>query len=137
MPTAGISIYQEAQARELDQGTLILMMYSGAIRFCDRALEAGLEDVATMDMYISRAKNVVLELMSSLDFEKGGEMAELLMRMYRGMFVSLQAAYINDDTAQVAEVRNALAELEESWRQVFAGDEYRAYHRSMERNAVA
>jgi flagellar secretion chaperone FliS len=123
----GYLAYQEAQAHDLDQAKLVLMMFAGAIRFLDRAVASETTDPAERERYISRAKNVILELISSLDIDRGGEMGPILLRAYRGLFMKLNAAHLGNDTAKIVEVRNSLAELEESWRQVFTGPEYQKF----------
>ena len=120
----GYGIYQEAHAQELDQDQLILMMYAGAVNFLNKALLAAKSDVIEMGINIAKAKKVILELMSSLDIEEGGEMGEILFRMYRRLFNKLNAAHMGDDTEKIAEVRDSLVELEDTWKQVFASEEY-------------
>ena len=78
----GYGVYQKAQACELDQSKLILMMYAGAIQFLNKALKAANKNRIDMGMYISKSKNVILELISSLNLENGGEMGNVLLRMY-------------------------------------------------------
>jgi len=126
----GYIAYQEAQANELDQAKLILMMFAGAIRFLDRALEMQKTDAMEMSRLISKAKNVILELISSLDIDNGGEIGTILMRAYRELFLKLNAAHIENDTRKITDVRNSLAELEGSWKQVFAGSEYQAFKKN-------
>lgn len=128
----GYLAYQEAQAHELDQAKLILMMFAGAIRFLDKALEVQKTDTMEMGRFISKAKNVILELISSLDIESGGEMGAILLRAYRGLFIKLNAAHMENDPRKISEVRNSLAELEESWKLVFAGWEYQAFKKNPE-----
>jgi flagellar protein FliS len=126
----GYQAYRDAQAQELDQAKLILMMFAGAIRFLDRALEIGTSDLRESGKYISKAKNVILELISSLDLEHSGEMGAILFRAYQGLFVKLNVAHMRDDLVKVAEVRGSLAELEDSWKRVFASPEYQVFRRN-------
>ncbi len=125
--------YQEAHAQELDQARLILMMFSGAVRFLDKALEYYSADITESGKYISRAKSIILELIASLDMENSGEMGNILLRTYRGLFSKLNQAFILDDQEKLAEVRNSLAELKESWKQVFDSPEYARF--KQDRNA--
>lgn len=133
----GYQAYQDAQAQELDQAKLILMMFAGAIRFLNRSLEVGKSDRGESGKYISKAKNVILELISSLDMDNSGEMGAILFRAYQGLFLKLNAAHMRDDMEKVAEVRDSLAELEGSWKQVFASPEYQAFRRNPARYRAA
>ena len=129
--------YQEAQANELDQAQLILMMYRGSINFLNKALKVGVEDKIAMGNYISKAKNVILELMMSLNLEEGGEMGNILLRMYKRLFAKLNTAHMADDVSKVAEVRDSLQELEDAWRQVFKSEEYIKMKARRERPGVS
>jgi len=80
-----------------------------------------------MGKYMSLSKNFILELMASLNLEKGGEMGNMLLRTYRMLFSKLNAAHMRDDIVKIAEVRDSLAELKESWKQVFSGGEYKEF----------
>ncbi len=137
MASAGIGAYQEAQAREMSQGQLILLMFTGAIRFLDRAIEAGADRAADMNAHAAKAGNILLELMASLNFSEGGEMAHLLMRTYRHLFARLQAARISDDPVILKQIRDEIAELEDAWRQVIAGAAEQVDHRDRGRITVA
>ena len=120
----GYLTYQKAHANELEQSKLILMMFSGGIHFLDKALELAETNKTEMSKYVSKAKNVLLEIMSSLNIEDSGEMGEILFKTYRGLFIKLNSAYIVDDTQKIKEVRDSLVELEDAWKQVFESEEY-------------
>jgi len=119
--------YQNAHANELDQAHLILMMYRGAVNFLDKAIEGGKTDKVVMSHYVSKAKSVIIELMMSLNVEDGGTMGETLLDMYQKLFKKLNVAHMRDDSRGVTEVRNSLEELEETWKRVFASDEYKRF----------
>jgi len=127
------SVYREAQANELDQAQLILMMYRGAVNFLNKALETGKIDKLQMSHYVSRAKGVLIELMLSLNLEESGSMGEMLLDMYQRLFRKLNTAHMRDDMVKIAEVRDSLEELEETWRRVFASDEYKLFKENRER----
>lgn len=120
----GYSTYQKAQADEREQSELILMMFAGGISFLDKALDLAETDKVEIGKYVSKTKNVLLELMSSLNIENSRKMSEILLRAYRGLFNKLNTAHMTDNTQKISEVRDSLAELEDAWKQVFNGEEY-------------
>ena len=120
----GYLAYKEAHANELEQSQLILMMFSGGIYFLNKALKLAEIDKVEMSKYISKAKNILLEIMSSLNIEDSGEMGKILFKAYRGLFIKLNSAYIVNDTQKIKEVRDSLAELEDAWKQIFKSEEY-------------
>ena len=128
----GYSTYQKAQANEREQSELILMMFTGGIGFLDKAIELAETDKIAMGKYISKAKNVLLELMSSLDIENSGEMGEILLRTYRELFNKLNTAYMVNDTRKISEVKDSLFELENAWKQVFKNEEHKRFKKNSE-----
>jgi len=128
----GYNVYKKAQAEELDQAQLILMMYRGAVNFLDKALETELSDKIQMSHYISKAKQVIIELMLSLNLEESGNMGEMLLDMYQRLFKKLNVAHMRDDREKVAEVKESLEELEETWRRVFQSAEYKKFKEDRE-----
>lgn len=132
MSSHGYSVYKEAQANELDQAQLILMMYRGAVNFLDKAIETGKIDKVQMNYFVSKAKRVIIELMMSLNIEESGPMGEMLFGMYQRLFKKLNTAHMRDDLKRIAEVRDSLDELEETWRRVFSSEAYHEFKHDKE-----
>jgi|GEM_PF-4374475 flagellar secretion chaperone FliS len=120
----GFQAYQEAHANQLEQSELVLMMFSGSIKFLDKALELADTDKAEMSENISKAKNVLLEIISSLNIDDTGEIGTTLLNAYKRLFQKLNAAHMDDDTEKIKEVRDSLAELEEVWEKIFSSEDY-------------
>ena len=133
MTHSGLAAYQEAQAYEVDQAKMILMMFSGSIKFLNKAVEVADTDSKTMEKNVSKAKKVILELISSLNIDNSGEMGEILLKAYKGLFIKLNVAYVEYDVTKIIEVKNSLAELEESWKKIFQSPEYQKFKLSRER----
>ena len=134
MTHSGYAAYQEAQAYEVDQAKLILMMFSGSIKLLNKAIEASYTDSNTMEKNVSKVKKVILELISSLNIDDSGEMGEILLKAYKGLFIKLNVAYVENDVAKITEVRDSLMELEGSWKKIFQSPEYQKYKISRERH---
>ncbi len=128
----GYLAYQQAHANELEQSTLILMMFSGGIDFLNKVLKYGKKNKAGMSKYISKTKNVILELMSSLHFENSGDIGQILFRTYQRLFIKLTAAHMQDDIKKIGEVRDSLVELEETWKKVFESEECKVLKKNTE-----
>ena len=125
----GYSVYQEARVNEYEQSELILMMFSGIVNFLDKALAVSPADKHQMGNYLTKAKNILLEIMSSLNLEEGGEIGRLLLNTYSRQYHTLHAAHMSDDREKVMLVRNSLAEIGDAWKEVFNSDEYRSVKR--------
>ena len=75
--------YIQTKVGTTDQGQLLLLLYDGALRFLQQAREKMLaKDYAGKGVYISKALDIIGELSSSLNMEKGGELATNLNNLY-------------------------------------------------------
>ncbi|MHC4237932.1 MAG: flagellar export chaperone FliS, partial [Planctomycetota bacterium] len=72
----GIRAYQETAVCTQSRGQLVVMLYEGAINFLKQAI-ADLErdDYASKGIRIAKATDIILELNTVLDMDKGGEIA--------------------------------------------------------------
>ncbi|MEW6269416.1 MAG: flagellar export chaperone FliS [Thermodesulfobacteriota bacterium] len=113
--------YQETQFATADRGTLLVLMFDGALRFLGEA-EAGLhaQDVARFADRLGRAQAVIAELLHTLDHASGGEVAANLERLYRFMLEHLVEANLQKSPAHVALVRRLLAVVADAYREVVA-----------------
>ncbi len=110
--------YKETQIKTATPGRLIIMLYEGAVKFINLALEGmgkkhtGYEKVSN---YVIKTQDIVTELMVSLDFEKGGQIAKNLFGLYLYMNRRLIEANIQKDPGILNEVKNLLTELRSAW----------------------
>lgn len=116
-----IHSYRETQIKTATPGKLILMLYDGAIKNINLASENLDKKHASYDKvssYIIRTQDIVTELMVSLDFEKGGEIAKSLFSLYMYMNRKLLEANINKDMKLLNEIKKLLKELRSAWAEV-------------------
>jgi flagellar secretion chaperone FliS len=108
--------YLETAVETASPARLIVMLYDGAIRFINEAAYAMQQrDYETQNAKLQRAQKILAELISSLDFDKGGEIAENLFRLYTYMYNQLVEANINDSRDRLEHVVHLLSELREAW----------------------
>jgi flagellar protein FliS len=108
--------YLETAVETASPARLIVMLYDGAIRFINEAAYAMQQrDYETQNAKLQRAQKILAELIGSLDFDKGGEIAENLFRLYTYMYNQLVEANINDDRDRLEHVVHLLSELREAW----------------------
>ncbi|MCD6121215.1 MAG: flagellar export chaperone FliS [Spirochaetales bacterium] len=116
-----LETYRETQIKTASQGTLIVMLYDGAIRNINLALESLKEKPRKLDKisnYIIKAQDIITELIVSLDFEKGGEIAKNLFSLYVFMNRQLLDANITKANKPLEDVKKLLAELREAWAEI-------------------
>jgi flagellar protein FliS len=124
-----LSAYRQTRIKTASQGQLILMLYDGGISNLDHALElirfnsgqkkdpSKIEEIGRA---VLKAQEIITELMVSLDFEQGGEIAKNLFALYTWFNKELLEAHLTSDEARILSVRNSLYDMRRSWAEVFA-----------------
>ena len=96
---------------------LILMLYEGALRFTNFAKKAIRENnVEDKVKYIIKVSNIFIELINSLDFEKGGDIAYYLSGLYTHQLKLLAKANLENDEKYLDDVIRVLKGLIEAWK---------------------
>jgi len=113
--------YKETQIKTATPGKLILMMYDGAIKNLNQALQDMDDEHRRYDSIsnsLIKAQDIIAELMISLDFERGGEIAKNLFGLYVFMNRRLLDGNIKKEKAPLEEVKTLLIELRAAWAEV-------------------
>jgi len=113
--------YKEIQIKTANQIRLIVMLYDGAIRHINLALDAfgeGHKRYDTVNNHVIAAQDILSELMSALDFDKGGTLAKNLFSLYSFMTRRLLEGNLHKDTAPLAEVKKLLGDLRDAWDEI-------------------
>ncbi|EAH6860364.1 flagellar export chaperone FliS [Campylobacter coli] len=98
---------------------LIEMLYEGILRFCSRAKVAiRNEDIEQRVYFVKRTTAIFIELINTLDYEKGGEVAHYLSGLYTREIQLLSLANLENNEARIDEVINVTKGLLEAWREV-------------------
>lgn len=114
-PTA-YAQYRKVTAETASPGDLLLQLYQAAIRNLGQAGEAvDHPDVARAHAHIMRAQDILSALQATLDFERGGDIAPQLDRLYTYMRKQLMTANIHKDRPPLDEVAGLLRQLLASW----------------------
>lgn len=108
--------YRKAAVGTMDQNKLIVMLYDGAIRHVKQSIlhmrDGHIEKIHTS---LVKTKNIISELMGSLDMEKGGEIAKNLQSLYTYMFGQLIEANVQKVEKPAMTVLSLLQQLREAW----------------------
>ncbi len=96
---------------------LTLMLYEGAIKFCNIA-QMALEknDYEKAHINIQKARNIIVELQSTLNFDY--PVAKDFDVLYTFIFEKLVAANVQKDAAILDEVLVELREIRDIWKQI-------------------
>jgi flagellar secretion chaperone FliS len=114
----GLRKYRTSQANTASREDLLILLYEGAIRFLERSIkENELGNLSEHKMYLRRGLAIVSELQSTLDFEKGGDLAMQLFDLYGFMMERLTQANIKQEAEHIRTVIENLETLLEGWRE--------------------
>ena len=111
--------YKKASVNTLDQNKLIIMLYDGAIKnanFAVQYMESG--EIEKVHDSLIKTKNIVTELLATLNMEHGGEIAKNLKSLYSYMFSLLIEANMEKKSEPVLNVIDLLKELRGAWVQI-------------------
>lgn len=113
------SAYQNVQVTTTDRGRLLLMMYEGAIKFLKQA-KSGLEtnDITKFCRFLSKGQAIIAELMNTLDFEKGGDIARDLDRLYDFMLFYLTEANLHRDPKRIQKVIGLIDTIYSAYKEI-------------------
>ncbi len=123
-----LSAYKETRIRTAGQGQLIIMLYDGAIKQMDKAVELIKAEgakirpgaIEQINKALVKAQEIITELMASLDFEAGGEIANNLFALYSWFNRELLEANLSRDNERIAKVREFMDSLRAAWQEVAA-----------------
>ncbi len=111
--------YKKASVNTLDQNKLIIMLYDGAIKnanFAVQYMDSG--EIEKVHDSLIKTKNIVTELLATLNMDQGGEIAKNLKSLYSFMFSQLIEANMEKKSEPVLNVIDLLKELRGAWVQI-------------------
>ncbi len=113
------SLYQQNSVSIESPAKLIEMLYEGILRFASQAkryIEA--EDIEKKIYYINRTTDIFSELINSLDYDRGGEVAHYLSGLYTHQIKLLAQANIRNDGEKIDIVIRVARGLLDAWREI-------------------
>jgi len=135
-----LSTYKETRIKTASQGQLIIMLYGEAVRQLDLALDlletgnSGKKDPSRIEKIskaVVKTQEIVAELMVSLDFEQGGDIARNLFALYTWFNRELMEANINQDKQRISSVRYLIEELRGAWQRIVVTNAVEATNREV------
>ncbi|MCX8029221.1 MAG: flagellar export chaperone FliS [Brevinematales bacterium] len=112
-------VYKETQIETATPLKLVVILYDIILNSLDQAL--AYFDTKRYDLLnkeLSRAQDGIIELIVSLDFEKGGDIANNLYSIYLYCSRRLFEGNIEKDKNMIIEVKNILSKLRDAWEQI-------------------
>ena len=115
--TNAASLYQGAAINTASPAELTLMLYNGAIKFCNLAL-IGMEEEDIMKAHnnLMKAQRIIRELQATLNFKY--EVSKDFDLIYTRILNSLLAANVKKDTDKLNEALEDIRGIRDVWTQV-------------------
>ena len=120
----GFKAYQEIGVKTASQGSLVVMLYEGAVSRLEEAIalvddenKVKPGDIEKFGQKVQKASDIISELEASLDMEKGGDIAKNLMSLYIFFNKQLLPVSLSHDKRTLESVHKMLSDLLNSWIQ--------------------
>lgn len=116
-----LDVYRETHIKTASAGQIIVMLYDEGIKQIDFAiemLESKGKNLDEISNALIKAQDIITELMASLDFERGGEVAKNLFSLYMFFNQRLIEANLNKEIEPVKIVRRLFGELRGAWADI-------------------
>ncbi len=111
------SQYKQTAILTANRGQLLLMLYEAAIQNVKKAtLSIDKNDRVAKGMAIGKVHDILNELVNTLDFKVGGDIAKDLERLYNFMIEQLIQANAENSKEKLASVQKLLENLLDGWR---------------------
>lgn len=116
--------YQNA-SQTVPKTRQIVMLYEGMVRFLQQAKEASLANrIDERFNKLAKTSDVLVALQGSLDFEEGGEPADVLYEFYSQIYRQVNEAHRAkaEDTSIIDNIINELKVMRDTWDTIDRGD---------------
>lgn len=118
MNSYALQAYKNVKVNTASNGDLIVMLFDGAIRFANQAINCIDEsDIAGAHNKLVRAQDIMTELISVLNMDVG-EIAQNLYQLYTFINQLLIQANVNKDPVLIQQAIKLLTELRDMWHEV-------------------
>lgn len=113
------SAYRSAEIETLSQRDLLIRLFQGAERFLNAA-QMGMQNrqLEMANTNCQKARAIFVELLATLNFEKGGEVATQLRDLYAFLINQITEANLRKEAERIARLMPIIATLREGWEHV-------------------
>lgn len=109
--------YQKNKIETASPAELTLILYEGAIKFCNLALMALEEnDIEKAGHNIVKAENIIVEFMDTLNYKY--DVAKDFEAVYKYIYDQLVEANMKKEKEPLEEALNRIREMRDTWKEV-------------------
>ncbi len=111
--------YGNNKINTASQAELTLMLYEGAVKFCNRAKDALEEnDYETVNINIQKCRNIIVELLSTLNHKY--PVAKDFETLYNYIFALLTEANMKKDMEMLDKALAELRDIRDIWKEIMS-----------------
>ncbi len=122
-----LAAYKETRVKTASPAQLLVMLYDEALKQCDIAIDylkgdikKHPQNIEKVNAALGKVQDILTELMASLDFDAGGEIAQNLFSLYVWFGREILDANLTKEVDRVCAVRAMLSELRGAWAEAGA-----------------
>jgi flagellar secretion chaperone FliS len=109
--------YQRTEIETADRGKIILLIYDHCLKWCKVAKDAiRSNNIERRTTAIFKVQDGLTELQCALDFDKGGDIAKNLNRLYDFYSRHLSEANLRNKEKNVEDVERMMSGLRDAWK---------------------
>ena len=116
MTRKNINTYLKMKISDMSQKELIVFLYESSINLIEEARETiKNKDLQGTHQRLSRARNIFLHLLGTLNMEEGGEIAIKLSSLYAYFVEKITMANTTKEVKELDDIIPLIAEIKDSW----------------------
>jgi flagellar protein FliS len=113
----GAKQYKKAAITTVSKGQVLILLYEGALQNVKGAIHAiETNNVQKKGICVGKIHDIINELVNTLDFKVGGQIAVDLDRLYTFMIEQLVRANIENSVEKLQSIERLLNTLLDGWR---------------------
>jgi flagellar protein FliS len=115
---AAVSRYQQNDVTSMSPARQVVFLYShvlASLRMASRHLAQ--QDIEARERAMTKARDILAELLATLDFEAGGQVARNLAGLYAWFIDETIQVEVTRDAARLTKLIGLVAELHGAWEQ--------------------
>jgi flagellar protein FliS len=114
---SGANAYKKMAVQTATPGQILIMLYEAAIQNIRKAIVCmDNKDLSNKGKYIVKTHDIINELINSLNFEVGGDIAKDLERLYNFCVQQLIKGNIENKKEHLQSVQKILEDLLSAWK---------------------
>jgi flagellar protein FliS len=111
--------YRSAEIETVTQKDLLVRLFQGAEKFIELARQAMVDSQLEVAMTNCRkTRDIFIELMATLNFEQGGELAKRLKELYTFIIYQVSEASLSKNPDKLKEILPIIKTLREGWEKL-------------------